>query len=143
MPRRPKCLVCLVRIAARILSAPFHSVKWSGVSAVHYLQTAQKSLRVIISHLHRPVDWDRPHRGAKPADVLCRSPERPRSLGCVRQSNTKVVQVKLVVLSAHNELVGTVSCEGADGYAQIEGGSSEPRNPLAELVQVSAQSRLP
>lgn len=82
-----------------------------------YLEGAEESFRVIISHLHDPVDRHRPHRGTKPADVLSRTPERPRTLRCNRQSDTEVFEVKLVVPFARDELVGTVSCEGADGCA--------------------------
>lgn len=82
-----------------------------------YLEAAEESLCVIISDFHGPVNWHRPYRWAKPADMLGRTPERSRALRRDRNANTKVLQVELVVLFAHNELVGTVSCEGADGCA--------------------------
>lgn len=113
------------------------------LSVATYLEIAEESFRAIISHLHSPIDRHRSHHRTKPTDVLGRAPEHAGALGCNGQSKSKVVQFKLIVLSTDNELIGTISCEGTDGCAQVEGGSSEPGDTLAKLVDVSPQNMLP
>jgi hypothetical protein len=70
--------------------------------------------------------------------MLGRAPEHARALRRDGQSNTEVVQVELIVRFTNNVFVGIVSCEGADGCAYVEGGSSKLGNAPAELIDVSA-----
>lgn len=87
------------------------------VSVTAYLEIAEESFRAIISHLHGPINRHRSHYRTKPTDMLGRTPEHAGALGCNRQSKSKVIQFKLIILSTDNELVGTISCEDTDGCA--------------------------
>lgn len=82
-----------------------------------YLEIAKKGFSSLISGLHNPADGDGPDCRAEPADVFGSPPHEPSTLRGVRQLNTQVFLIELIVLLSNNELIRRIPGICADGSA--------------------------
>lgn len=75
--------------------------------------------------------------------MLGRAPDCPRALENVRNISSKVLVIQIVVVLPEDELCGHVPSKGADSCADVDGGSLQTVEALAELAREFLDHTLP